>query len=248
MVSPFDIAWSVLKGDPRLLADANDVTAGSIQPVVAQMIDRRVQSGEIEPSDWNDFMGRPMAGSWIPEKTPRSGKRPSVGGYNQDRVPLTTMSAAVGEPTQERVNPAEVGRSNYHRGTRYIRNEKGKLRRVMDRPNVQPMVDRTMHARVDSLTDGSGIGDMMETQAPPAGSDQEAIEQSPFFDKYKTDAGDERGYKESHPTATEERSAKRQERISRRAPLTTEQQRVAEFLGMTRVPHGAFGTKKRTRY
>jgi len=214
MVSPFDIAWSVLKGDPRLLADEKDVTAGSIQPVVAQMIDRRVQSGEIEPDDWNDFMGRPLAGSYIAGN--QRGSRQTTGGYNQDRVPLTTMSATVGEPTQERVNPAEVGRSNYHRGTRYIRNEKGKLRRVMDRPNVQPMVDRTMHARVDSLTDGSGIGDMMETQYPRAGSDQEAIEQSPFFDKYKTDAGDERGYKESHPTATEERSAKRQERIKNR--------------------------------
>ena len=40
MVSPFEVAWSVLKGDPNLIQQPGDAHSGSIQPVVAQMIDR----------------------------------------------------------------------------------------------------------------------------------------------------------------------------------------------------------------
>ena len=192
MASPFDIAWSVLKGDPRLVTsiagDPTSVESGSIQPVIAQMIDRQVQSGEIEPTDWNDYMGRTKAGSWNSSKDPRDPLY-GVGGYNQDRVPLSHMMAAVGEPTQHKVDFRELRRPLSD--TRVIVDEEGKTHRIVESPNVQPMLVREPHT-----FDGYEV----VTQPPPQGSDQEKIEDSPFFDQFKTDAGDERGFRETHPT------------------------------------------------
>jgi len=207
MAGPFDIAWNVLKGDPRLrlgptLEDGTK-DEGSIHPVVAQMIDRRVQSGEIEPTNWNDFMGRSQLGSYRADDNSTFGRLPGYkhefGGHLQDRVPLAGQTASVGKPKVRELGsqPTAGFRQPDPKRVRWVYDDEGKKRRrVFDIPTIEPMVDSLRAIEGDA-----------ETLPPPAGSDQEMMDQSSFFDKFKTDAGDERGYRESHPRVSERKKA-----------------------------------------
>ena len=235
MAGPFDIAWNVLKGDPRLrlgptLEDGTK-DEGSIHPVVAQMIDRRVQSGEIEPTNWNDFMGRSQSGSYQADDNSTFGRLPGYkhefGGYNQDRVPLAGQTASVGKPKVRELGsqPTAGFRQPDPKRVRWVYDDEGKKRRrVFDIPTIEPMVDSLRAIEGDE-----------ETLPPPAGSDQEMMDQSSFFDKFKTDAGtaDERGYRESHPRVSERQRAIKEardfhRRIREREWLKQEEKRRLE--------------------